>query len=455
MSTNHDKLFTQTPLYKMLLIIVVPGAISMLTSALYDIIDGIMVGNLLGETAFAAINLAMPFVIILFSIGDLIGVGSAVPLSITLGEKDHEAANNIFSYSIVMLFISGLGIGLLVFFAAPFLIALQGASGKLAEISIIYLRIYALFIPISGMMFAMDNYLKVCGKVGRSMALNILMAVSGAILEAISLIVFHTEVWGAAFAYSLAMVIASTIGLWPFIRGKMVLKLVRPKPTLALTKQIVMAGLSAFLNNVAGRVVSIVLNARMLLLGGEQAVSIFGIMMFTDAFVMSLIYGTTDSLQPSIGYNWGAKNYKRAFEIGKSSFIISAVFSFIYIILLHLFPEVPVRIFIFNASDDFVHDAAAGFALLSLQWLTRWFVFACDAFLLACGQSKRAVCLSVASSIAVPLTTIVLLSPLGLTGVWLNAAVANTVAALFGIWLLTSFLRKHNHGLEKKNTLHE
>ncbi|MDU5892937.1 MAG: MATE family efflux transporter, partial [Atopobium minutum] len=222
MSTNHDKLFTQTPLYKMLLIIVVPGAISMLTSALYDIIDGIMVGNLLGETAFAAINLAMPFVIILFSIGDLIGVGSAVPLSITLGEKDHEAANNIFSYSIVMLFISGLGIGLLVFFAAPFLIALQGASGKLAEISIIYLRIYALFIPISGMMFAMDNYLKVCGKVGRSMALNILMAVSGAILEAILLIVFHTEVWGAAFAYSLAMVIASTIGLWPFIRGKMV-----------------------------------------------------------------------------------------------------------------------------------------------------------------------------------------------------------------------------------------
>ncbi|WP_308805996.1 MATE family efflux transporter, partial [Atopobium minutum] len=341
MSTNHDKLFTQTPLYKMLLIIVVPGAISMLTSALYDIIDGIMVGNLLGETAFAAINLAMPFVIILFSIGDLIGVGSAVPLSITLGEKDHEAANNIFSYSIVMLFISGLGIGLLVFFAAPFLIALQGASGKLAEISIIYLRIYALFIPISGMMFAMDNYLKVCGKVGRSMALNILMAVSGAILEAILLIVFHTEVWGAAFAYSLAMVIASTIGLWPFIRGKMVLKLVRPKPTLALTKQIVMAGLSAFLNNVAGRVVSIVLNARMLLLGGEQAVSIFGIMMFTDAFVMSLIYGTTDSLQPSIGYNWGAKNYKRAFEIGKSSFIISPVFSVIYIILLHLLPEVP------------------------------------------------------------------------------------------------------------------
>ena len=454
MHIDHDKLFTQTSLYKMLLIVVVPGAISMLTSALYDIIDGILVGNALGETAFAAINLAMPFVIILFSLGDLVGVGSAVPISIKLGEKDYDAANTIFSYSIVMLFVGGMGMGLLMFFAAPFLIALQGATGELAEISIMYLRIYAVFVPISGMMFAMDNYLKVCGKVSRSMALNILMAVSGAVIEAVLLIVLHVDVWGAALAYSLAMVLASGIGLWPFIRGKMVLKLVYPKPTLAITRQIIMAGLSAFLNNVAGRVVSIVLNARMLALGGAQAVSIFGIMMFTDSFVMSLIYGTTDSLQPSIGYNWGAKNYTRAFAIGKSSFIISATCSLIYLVLIHLFPEVPVRIFIFNASNEFTQAAVGAFSLLSLQWLTRWFVFASDAFLLACGQSKRAVWLSLASSIAIPLATIVLLSPLGLTGVWLNATVANGIAALFGAWLLLGFLRTHGYKTEKK-TLHE
>ncbi|WP_051353820.1 MATE family efflux transporter [Atopobium fossor] len=454
MQSNHEKLFTQTPLLKMLLIIVVPGAISMLTSALYDIIDGILVGNILGETAFAAINLAMPYVIILFSIGDLIGVGSAVPISIKLGEKDHEAANNIFSYSVVMLFVGGIGMGLLMFFAAPLLISLQGATGELARISIIYLRIYALFIPVSGMMFAIDNYLKVCGKVNRSMGLNILMAVSGAIIEAILLIVFHLDVWAAALAYSLAMVIASVIGLWPFIRNKMVLSFVRPRPTVTITKQIVMAGFSAFLNNIAGRIVSIVLNARILALGGTQAISIFGIMMFTNSFVVALIYGTTDSLQPAIGYNWGAQNYKHAFDIGKSSFIVSAIFSLSYVVLLHFFPEFAVRIFIFNASDDFVVAATSAFDLLSLQWLTRWFVLACDAFLLACGQSNRAVWLSVASSIALPLATIVLLSPLGLTGVWLTSAISDGISALFGAWLLIDFLHKHGYKAKKK-AIHE
>lgn len=72
-----------------------PGAIGMLASALYQLIDGILVGQVLGDTAFAAINLAMPFVITNFALADLIGVGSAVPISVRLGQKEEKAANNI------------------------------------------------------------------------------------------------------------------------------------------------------------------------------------------------------------------------------------------------------------------------------------------------------------------------------------------------------------------------
>ena len=105
---NTHTLFTKTPPLRLFFIAAIPGAICMLASALYQLIDGIFVGRFLGETAFAAINLAMPFVIINFSLADLIGVGSSVPISITLGKKDDEEANNIFSCACLM--IAGAGV---------------------------------------------------------------------------------------------------------------------------------------------------------------------------------------------------------------------------------------------------------------------------------------------------------------------------------------------------------
>ncbi len=85
---NSNALFAKTPPLKLFFIASIPGAVSMLASALYQTLDGVFVGQFLGATAFAALNLAMPFVIINFSLADLIGVGSAVPISICLGRKD-------------------------------------------------------------------------------------------------------------------------------------------------------------------------------------------------------------------------------------------------------------------------------------------------------------------------------------------------------------------------------
>ena len=92
---NSHTLFAKTPPLKLFFLASIPGAIGMLASAIYQLVDGILVGQFLGETAFAAINLAMPFVIINFALADLIGVGSAVPIAINLGQKEEAKANNI------------------------------------------------------------------------------------------------------------------------------------------------------------------------------------------------------------------------------------------------------------------------------------------------------------------------------------------------------------------------
>ena len=137
-------LFSKTPPLKLFFLASIPGAISMLASALYQMLDGIFVGQFLGATAFAAVNLAMPFVIINFSLADLIGVGSSVPISISLGKKQEEEASNIFTCACLMIVGTGVLIGALLFAAAPLLIRLMGAEGAFADLAVQYIRGYAL-----------------------------------------------------------------------------------------------------------------------------------------------------------------------------------------------------------------------------------------------------------------------------------------------------------------------
>lgn len=103
---DSHRLFSETSPLKLFFLASIPGAISMLASALYQTIDGIFVGQFLGSTAFAAVNLAMPFVIINFSLADLIGVGASVPISINLGRKNEKEAHNIFTCACIMISVS-------------------------------------------------------------------------------------------------------------------------------------------------------------------------------------------------------------------------------------------------------------------------------------------------------------------------------------------------------------
>ena len=118
----------------------------MLASALYQTVDGIFVGQILGERPFAALNLAMPFVIINFSLADLIGVGSSVPISINLGRKEEKKANNIFTAACLLILLAGILMGAVLYAAAPLLIRLMGAEGELAKFAVQYLRVYALLL---------------------------------------------------------------------------------------------------------------------------------------------------------------------------------------------------------------------------------------------------------------------------------------------------------------------
>ena len=440
---DHNTLFAKTPPGKLFLTAAIPGAIGMLASALYQLIDGILVGQVLGEAAFAAINLAMPFVIINFALADLIGVGSAVPISVRLGQGEEKVATNIFTCACLMIVGTGALVGALLFLAAPALLGLMGAEGELASLAVQYLRVYALFSPLSTIIFATDNYLRICGKIRMSMWLNILMSILTAVFEFTLLVVLDPGIWAAALASSLGMIACVLIALYPFARKKLQLRFCRPRFSLPMVKQIVACGSPNFLNNISGRVTSIIMNAVLLRVGGQNAVSIYGILMYVDGLIQPLMYGACDSLQPAVSYNWGAGNRRRILAIEKYCFSAAAGISLLSAVVLFLFPGAVTTLFLSDMDAAFLATAQTAIRLFALTYLTRWFSFASQSLMTALERAGEASLISTATALIFPVILLAVLSPLGLTGVWLNFAGSSLLAGILSLLLLLRFWKKH------------
>ena len=433
---ESKKLFAQTRPVKLFFIASIPGAISMLASALYGLFDGIFVGQFLGSTAFAAVNLAMPFVIINFALSDLIGVGSSVPISISLGQKRDKDACNIFTCAVIMIVGTGILVGTALFGFAPLFIRLMGAEGEFAELAVMYLRVYAVFSPITTIVFAMDNFLRISGYIRYSMSLNVMMSVFCAGIEFLMLGVLGWNIWAAALSNCLCMTLCAAMALIPFLRGKTVLRFVRPRFHMAMIRQIIACGLPSFLNNIAGRITSILLNAILVRLGGETAVSIYGALMYVDGFVQPVMYGACDSLQPAVGYNWGAGKFSRVRALERCCFVAAAVICGAAVAVISLFPSQLVHLFMSDAAGDILATADFAMRLFALTYLTRWVAFATQSYMLAIEKPLQASIISVSTALVFPLLLIAALWPLGLTGIWLNFAGTAALAAVLSIVIL-------------------
>ncbi|MBQ9058428.1 MAG: MATE family efflux transporter [Atopobiaceae bacterium] len=414
----------------------------MLASALYDVLDGVIVGQLLGPTAFAAINLAMPFVILVFAVGDLVGVGSAGPIAIALGAGDDERANNVFSCAVAAIFVLGAALGAAFWLAAPAIMAAMGASGGLAEDAVVFLRVYAVGAPITSMMFAVDNFLRICGRIRGSLLLNLFMALLGAVVE-FSLVHFaRLGVFGAALGYALALAMSSLVGLTPFVLGRYQLKFVRPRFDVPLVREIGTAGMPAFLNNVAGRVTSVLLNAALLAQGGEVAVAVYGALMYTSGVVFPLLYGTCDALQPAVGYNLGAGRVDRVVKLEKRIFAACAAISISLSCVMLVFPLQLTWLFMGEATPAILGLAEGAFQLFSIAYFLRWIPMATQSFYTAIKKPRPASLLSLFSVLIAPLAALVLLEPFGLNGLWLNLPAASCASTVLAIYMLVKLRRE-------------
>lgn len=429
----QHELFVKTKTRKLFFRAAIPGAIGMLASAMYQTLDGVYVGKFLGATAFASVNLAMPFVIINFAIADLIGVGSSVPISISLGEGKKDTADRIFSLSCVLIVFFGILMGLFMYILAPFFMKMMGADGEFASQAVMYLRTYAVMSPVSTMVFASDNYLRICGKIHTSMCLNIFLSVFCAVVELLFLGVFGFGIWAAAFASCLGMAITASISLLQFRKGRLALSFVRPVFSFSIVKKIFACGLPSFLNNIAGRLTSIVMNMILVRLGGQNAVSVYGVLMYADGIILPIMYGSCDSLQPAVGYNWGAGYPSRVRGIEKFCFSTSFLLCMLAFLACSFIPGFIVSSFI---SGEIPPYAVGAVTIFAFTYLTRWISFSTQSFMLALEKSLYATIISISMAFIFPMILLFSLEWMGLDGIWLNFPLTSLLGAILSAVIL-------------------
>ena len=440
---------TMSP-WRLFFIVAAPGMISMFAMSIYSIIEGIFIGQRLGEGAFAAINIAMPLVMINFSLADLIGVGASAPISVALGKSDHKTANNIFSCSVIMIFCMSVVMGSIMFFAAEPLSRLMGADDVLLDTAVRYLRTVALCSPLSAIFFAMDNYLRISGFVKTSMFINIGSNLLTIGLLTFFLLVCDMDVVGSALATSISMCLCSFVAMIPFVMKKALLRFARPHFNLAMIKQIVSCGSPIFLNNVSGRITSILMNISLMTTGakmlgeggGQTAVAVYAILMYSSDLCWPLLYGISDSLSPALGYNWGAKNYARVKSIARCSYIGTAIVGLVSTSVLFFFPDAIASWFVNAEEVRLLEISTHAIRLFCFAYLFRWVGVRSQGFFSAIEKPMQAPLISVGTAFVFPVVLLGSLWSFGLDGIWFNFVGVNILAAALSALLLVLLLRE-------------
>ena len=439
----NQELFGIAPPKKLFAKLAIPSLISMLFSSIYMMVDGMFVGKIIGSKALAAINLVFPIIMIVFAVGDMIAAGASVKMGIKLGEKKEDEASNIFTVAILlMLIINSIFMILSLIFAKDVVFSLI-KDKQLAELSYRFAYVFILTLPIIAPFFALDNYLRLCGKANMSMWVNIIVSVLNIILDAILIGYFKLGIEYAALSSALSMFVGALISLYPFIMRKVSLRFVKPKVDIKEILYIVYNGSSEFLSNISGSIMAIITNSFLLYYGGSTGVAAYSIVMYIDALISPILFGMIDSILPVISYNYGAKNFKRISEFLKIVCITGCSISIVTVVIIVALPDFLVGLFSSASDVDVVNMSKTALLLSAPSYLFGWFTMTVGCFLTGLEKATESIVVMFVESVVLPLILLVVLTKvIGVYGVFIVPSISGLVATAIAFVLWRKYVKE-------------
>ncbi len=312
--------------FKKLFRFVLPSVLMMVFISIYGVVDGFFVSNFVGKTSFAAINLIMPFIMVLGGMGFMIGSGGTALVSKVMGEGDTERANRYFTMMIYLTLALG---GLLTVIGIAFIRPISyflGATDEMIGDCVLYGRIVIGFTVTFMLQNLFQNFLVTAERPKLGLAATLAAGCTNMILDALFIAVLSWGVVGAAVATGISQLVGAIIPMVYFLRkNDSPLRMVKTLPEWRPMLKACTNGSSELMSNISSSVVSMLYNFQLMRFLGEDGVSAYGVIMYVQFIFVAIYIGYVVGIAPVIGYNYGSGNKSELENIFSKSIIVISV----------------------------------------------------------------------------------------------------------------------------------
>lgn len=421
--------------YKKLMRFTLPSIAMMTFTSVYTVVDGFFVSNFAGKTPFAAVNLIMPVLLILGTVGFMFGTGGTAIVAKTCGEGDVKRANRYFS---LFVYVAG-GIGVLlavlgIFFIRPIAVLL-GASGELLENCVVYSRIILLALPFFVLQMMFQSFFVAAEKPGLGLAVTISSGMANIILDAVLVTLLPRE-WklaGAATATAVSQTVGGVIPLVYFFRkNSSILRLGKTEFDGKAILKACINGSSEFMSNISMNIVGILYNMQLMKYAGENGIAAYGVMMYVSMIFSAAFVGYSIGTAPVIGYHYGAGNTGELKSLLHKSLVIIVGFSAGMVIAAELLAQPLSGIFV-GYDEELLNLTVSGFRIFALSFGFMGFGIFASGFFTALNDGLTSAAISFLRTLVFETAAVIILPVfLGINGIWCSVAVAEFTSVILG-----------------------
>ncbi len=428
---------------KLLIQYAVPGIIAMTASSLYNMVDSIFIGHGVGALALSALALTFPLMNLSAAFGSLVGVGAGTLISVKLGQRDYDTAQKVLGNVVLLNILLGAIYMVVVYPLLTPILYFFGGSEETVGYARNFMEIILLGNIVTHLYFGLNSVLRASGHPREAMYATIATVVVNVILAPIFIFAFGWGIRGAA----LATVIAQTSSLlWQlkFFSNPNELLHFR-RGIFRLHRKIVLdslaIGMSPFLMNLAACLIVIVINQGLKKYGGDLAIGAYGIVNRLSFFVIMIVMGFNQGMQPIAGYNYGARLFDRVTKVLKVTIFCATCATTFGFIMGMLFPRIAVSIF--TSDEEMIALAATGLRIVVLFYPFVGFQMVTSNFFQSLGMAGKSIFLSLTRQLLVLLPCLLVLPRFfGAAGVWFSIPVSDLIACIIAAVMLYFQFRK-------------
>ncbi len=423
--------------YKKIFRFVLPSIGMMVFTSIYGVVDGFFISNYAGKTAFASINLVMPFIMIVAGIGFMIGTGGTALVSKYLGQKEEKRANECFTMMVIVVILSGIIVSLLGIIFMRRIAYFLGATEDMIHDCVVYGRIVIAFNMPFMLQNVFQSFMIAAEKPKLGLKITVLSGVTNMILDFLFVGVFKWGVAGAAYATGASQCVGGIVPLIYFMKeNDSRLRLVKTKLELEPILQAAGNGSSELMSNISSSLIGAVYNYQLMKYLGENGVSAYGVLMYVQFIFVAIYVGYAIGCAPIVSYHYGAENHAEVKNMLHKSITVMSILGVVLALSAFSLSGILANIFV-GYDAELLALTVHAFKLFSLSFLFAGLNIYTSSFFTALNNGVISAAISFIRTLVFQLAFVLLLPMiLGTDGIWASSIVAEICAFIVSLVFL-------------------